>query len=261
MKKIISIALASIMTISMLAGCGGKKDVVINTTDDLKGLNIGVQGGTTGESWVKENITQESSALKSYKSGMDAALELKSGVLDCVVIDEQPAKAIVAKNDDLKILEVTLGDTESYAIAVKKGDTELLESINKTYADMQANGEFQKILDAYIPADGNIVVPEDYPSGGDKILKVGTNAQFAPFEYVDGDKIVGIDMHFAQKIAQDYGATLEIVDMNFDSLISALSAGTIDFIAAGLSIDEDRKKNVDFSTEYMLAKQVIITRK
>jgi polar amino acid transport system substrate-binding protein len=112
-----------------------------------------------------------------------------------------------------------------------------------------------------MPADGAIVVPADLELSGDKTLKLGTNAAFPPFEYVDGAKIVGFDITMGQKIASDAGANLEVVDMAFDSLIPALASGAIDFIAAGMSVTEERQKNVDFSLPYFESEQVIIIRK
>ena len=92
-------------------------------------------------------------------------------------------------------------------------------------------------------------------------LIIGTNAAFPPFEYVEGKSIVGFDITMGQKIAKDAGMKLEVVDMAFDSLIPALQSGTIDFIAAGMSVNEERKKNVDFSETYFESEQVIIVRK
>jgi polar amino acid transport system substrate-binding protein len=112
-----------------------------------------------------------------------------------------------------------------------------------------------------MPADGAIVVPADLELTGDKTLKLGTNAAFPPFEYVDGSKIVGFDITMGQKIAADAGTKLEVVDMAFDSLIPALASGAIDFIAAGMSVTEERQKNVDFSSPYFESEQVIIIRK
>ena len=92
-------------------------------------------------------------------------------------------------------------------------------------------------------------------------LVVGTNAAFPPFEYVEGKNIVGFDITMGQKIAKNADMKLEVVDMAFDSLIPALQSGTIDFIAAGMSVNEERKKNVDFSETYFESEQVIIVRK
>jgi polar amino acid transport system substrate-binding protein len=126
---------------------------------------------------------------------------------------------------------------------------------------MKANGEYEALVAAFMPADGAIVVPADLELTGDKTLKLGTNAAFPPFEYVDGSKIVGFDITMGQKIAADAGTKLEVVDMAFDSLIPALASGAIDFIAAGMSVTEERQKNVDFSLPYFESEQVIIIRK
>lgn len=85
-----------------------------------------------------------------------------------------------------------------------------------------------------------------------------TNAEFEPFEYKDNDAIVGIDVEIANKIAEKLGVELEIADIAFDSLIPSLNAGKADFIAAGMTATDERRKNVDFSEPYFNASQTII---
>ena len=247
-----AVALISLFTVA------AKKTVVINSAADLEGKKIGVQAGTTGEAFVQDTYT--SAKVVSFKTGMDAALDLKNKAIDAVVLDELPAKAIVAKNPKLVILDLDLA-TEAYAIAIKKGNTELRDSINKTIASMKENGDYEKLVNAFMPADGKITIPANETLTGTKVLKLGTNAAFPPFEYVEGKDIVGFDITMGQKIARDYGAKLEVIDMEFNSLIAALQSGVIDFIAAGMSVTEERKKNVDFSDDYYSSKQVVIVRK
>lgn len=257
MKKIALLVLAA-MTL-VFASCG-KEKVVINGIDDLNGKKIGVQGGTTGEAWVQENV--KDAKISSFKSGIDAALDLKSGAIDAVVLDELPASEIVSHNSDLMIIrdpEFT-ANKEEYAIAVKKGNEELLADINKTINEIKISGDYDKLVAAFMPADGNIIIPAAIETSG-KDLKLGTNAAFPPFEYVEGKDIVGFDISMGQYIAQTRGEKLKVVDMAFDSLIPALSSGAIDFIAAGMSVTEERKKNVDFSIPYFASEQVIIVRK
>ena len=93
-----------------------------------------------------------------------------------------------------------------------------------------------------------------------QVLKMATNAYFQPYEYYEGDKIVGIDAEIAAAIAEKLGMTLEIVDMEFDSIITAVNAGSVDFGMAGMTITEDRLKEVDFSISYANGKQVIIVK-
>ena len=93
-----------------------------------------------------------------------------------------------------------------------------------------------------------------------KVLKMATNAYFQPYEYYDDGKIVGIDAEIAAAIAEKLGMTLEIVDMEFDSIITAVNEGSVDFGMAGMTVTEDRLKEVDFSTSYANGKQVIIVK-
>lgn len=257
MKKILSVLLAAVVCVCFMAGCAEKKQVIIEKETDLNGLKVGVQGGTTGESWVQENC--KDAEVASFKSGMDAALDLKNGAIDAVVIDELPAKAIVEKNPDLKILDLRF-TKEKYAIAVKKGNTELLDEINAAIDEMKANGEYEKLMNAFMPADGNIVLPEAYLSEG-SVIKMGTNATFPPFEYIEGKDIVGFDISISQYVAKHAGKKLEVVNMDFDALLGALQADSIDFVAAGMSVNPDRLKSVDFSETYFESEQVIIVRK
>ena len=95
---------------------------------------------------------------------------------------------------------------------------------------------------------------------GKKTLKMATNAYFPPYEYYDGDKIVGIDADIAQAIADKLGMELVIEDMEFNSIISAVQSGNVDFGMAGMTVTEDRLKNVDFSESYATGVQVVIVK-
>ncbi len=256
MKKLVSVAVfvAAVFTFFSCA----KKEVDIKSAEDLAGKKIGVQAGTTGESWVQENVKDVK--LSSFKSGIDAALDLKNGAIDAVVLDELPAREIVARNDDLQILTGSFA-REEYAIAVKKGNTELLEKINSAIQKMMDGDDYTKLRQSFMPADGEITIPVIDVPESDKTIRLGTNAAFPPFEYVGGNTIVGFDISMGQLIAIECGANLEVVDMAFDSLIPALASNAIDFIAAGMSVNEERKKNVDFSIPYFESEQVIIIRK
>lgn len=91
-------------------------------------------------------------------------------------------------------------------------------------------------------------------------LVMGTNAEFPPYEYYEGQEIVGIDAEMAAAVAEKLGMELKIEDMAFDSLIPALSSGKVDMVAAGMTVTEDRLKNVNFSDSYATATQAIIVK-
>lgn len=89
-------------------------------------------------------------------------------------------------------------------------------------------------------------------------LIMGTNAAFPPYEYYEGDTIVGIDAEIAQAIADELGLELVIEDMEFDGIIGAVTAGKVDMGLAGMTVTEERLENVNFSDTYAHASQVVI---
>ncbi len=93
----------------------------------------------------------------------------------------------------------------------------------------------------------------------EKLILV-TEAGFAPYEYYDNGKIVGVDIDIAEELAKSLGMELEIKDVYFDSIINEVKTGKSDFGAAGISYTEERAKEVDFSVDYMISRQIIIVK-
>ncbi len=127
-----------------------KEDSEIATVDDLEGKTIGVQAGTTGDIYCTDDYGQD--YVKQYNNGALAVAALNNDQVDCVIIDNEPAKNFVAANEGLKILD-TEYVTEDYAIAIAKENTELLEKINTAMAELKADGTIDKIVNKYIPAE------------------------------------------------------------------------------------------------------------
>ena len=97
-------------------------------------------------------------------------------------------------------------------------------------------------------------------SSEDKTITMATNAEFPPYEYHEGEDIVGIDAEIAAAIAEKIGAELVIEDMAFDSIIPAVQSGKADFGMAGLTVTEERQQQVDFSSSYATGVQVVIVK-
>ncbi len=95
-------------------------------------------------------------------------------------------------------------------------------------------------------------------TGTEGKLIMGTNAEFPPYEYYEGEKIVGIDAEIAAKLAEKLGLELQIEDMAFDSIIAAVQSGKIDMGMAGMTVTEDRLQSVNFTTSYATGVQVVI---
>lgn len=127
-----------------------KEDSTIADVDGLEGKTIGVQKGTTGDLYCTDDFGQEN--VKQYDNGALAVAALKNGQVDCVVIDNEPAKNFVAANTGLKILDTEYA-VEDYAAAFSKENTELKDSFNKALQEMKDDGSLAKIIAKYIPAE------------------------------------------------------------------------------------------------------------
>ncbi|MCM1525319.1 MAG: transporter substrate-binding domain-containing protein [Ruminococcus sp.] len=259
-KKIISAAVSLCFSAAILSGCGGKTaENQVFSIADLEGKTIGVQLGTVGDTFASDI---ENASVERYNKGADAVQALKQGKVDAVLIDVEPAKVFVSNNSDLTILEETFAE-EEYAIAIKKGNTELLEKINTALAQLKTDGTLDTIKSNWIGEEaGNhpYVTPEgtEYPNGK---LVMATNAEFPPYELMSGEDVVGLDPDMMRAVCDILGMELEIENIEFDSIIAAVNSGKVDVGVAGMTVTPDRQENVDFSDSYTTATQVVIVRK
>lgn len=226
--KAIALLAASTMLAVSLTACGTPANTVFSA-DDLKGKKIGAQLGTTGYIYAGD---VEDATVEPYNKGADAVQALKQGKLDAVIIDSEPAKAFVAKNDTLKILDDPFAE-EEYAIAYKKGNDELGQKLDDALTKLKEDGT----------------------------LVMATNAEFPPYESVDGDTIVGVDVDMMQAVCDEIGMELKVENMEFDSIIAAVQSGKADVGVAGMTVTPDREENVSFTQGYATTTQVIIVRK
>lgn len=264
-KKLLSVALAAAMVLSM-AACGNSTaasaEVSITGSADLPGKKIGVQLGTTGDGLATEYETNDGATVERYNKGADAIQALKQGKIDCVIIDNNPAKAFVEKNDDLTILDEELS-AEDYAMCLSKDNAELTAKVNDALAQLKADGTLDSIISNYI---GDEIGQHPYtsPEGVDRsngTLVMATNAAFEPYEYYESQKVVGIDPDIMQAVCDVLGYELKIEDMEFDSIINAVVSGKADIGVAGMTVTEERLLSVDFTDPYTTSSQVIIVRK
>lgn len=161
----------------------------------------------------------------------------------------------------VKIIEIDLS-TEQYGIAVKKGDTKMKEEVDGVLEKLKGDGvtvdgktvTFNSLYTAEMEAQekGELIsIGEVKKQSTDrsKELVVATNAEFAPFEYMVGESFGGIDMQVAKIIANELGKELVVLHMSFEVVLEAVGSSA-DIGMAGLTINEDRMKTVDFSEPY-----------
>lgn len=261
MKKIIAIVMSLVLVagVFMLAGCGDNAKKTVASADDLPGASIGVQLGTTGDIFASD-YESEGSTVERFNKGADAVVALTQGKIDCVIIDNEPAKAFVAANKGLKILDDPFA-VEEYAICVAKDNKALTTAINKALAELKADGTVDNIIKNFIGDDTKGTCPYVSPADADHskgTLHMATNAQFEPYEYIENNEVVGIDAMLAKAICDKLGYDLVIDDMDFDSIVTAVSSGKADFGMAGMTVTEERLESIDFTDTYTTATQVII---
>ena len=159
----------------------------------------------------------------------------------------------------VKVIEIDL-TSEEYAFGVDKNQPELLEQVNTFLAKIMSDGTFDEICDKYF-GDGTPtpVVSAALDESKDQLV-VATNAAFEPFEYMDGESYLGIDMEIMALLAAELGQELVISNMDFDAVCLSVGQQKCDIAAAGLTIKEDRKEYVDFSNPYYNASQKIIVK-
>ena len=134
-----------------------KEDSDITSVDDLiaEGANhtVGVQLSTTGDIYTTGDIEEAGlGTVQRFPNGNEAVMALVNGKIDCVVIDNEPAKAYVAANPGLKVLDSSYA-VEDYAAAIAKDNTELLEKFNAALAELKADGTIDAIIAKYISAE------------------------------------------------------------------------------------------------------------
>ena len=162
------------------------------------------------------------------------------------------------KKTQLKILDTEYA-IEDYAIAVAKEDTALLNEINAALDAIIADGTAQKIVDKYISGTAHDLTFQADAEGKPELI-MATNAFFPPYEFYDGDDIVGIDAEIAGLLAEKLGLTLEIVDMDFATIVTSVQTGGVDIGLAGMTVTEERLENVNFTDSYATGVQVIIVK-
>lgn len=266
MKKVLIFALSIIMALGCfgLVSCGSDKIV------------IGAQNGTTGYYYIAGDEGFGFDGLKNaevagYSNGALAVQDMLNGNVDFVIIDEAPALQMAKTIDGIKVIEVALTE-EEYAFGVDKNNSELLAQINAIIEEITTDGKdgapstFESIVKKYFADDSDAIVgiesakKDEDPEKAATQLVVATNAEFAPFEYKLGNKFAGIDMEIAKVIADKLGMELVIEDMNFDAVVTSVGNNYIDVAMAGLTVNEQRKESVNFTTSYYTANQVIIVK-
>lgn len=260
MKKSLSIISAVVLMVSCMGGCGKAdedSEEVISGANDLIGKTIGTQLGTTGYTLATEISNAK---VEKFKDGFEAVKALENKRVDAVIIDELTAQELVSDNENLKILPDPFNE-EEYAIAYKKGNTELGQKLDDAITQLKRDGTIADISKHWIGSNPDHKSYEPNPDvTRTGTLVMATNAEFPPYEDVVDGEIVGFDIDMAMAICDELGMELKIKDMAFNSIITSVTFDESDIGLAGISVTPERSEAVDFTQSYALSSQVIIVR-
>lgn len=164
-----------------------------------------------------------------------------------------------SESKGVKVIDIQLTD-ESYAFGVSKTDAELQKAVNDFIAEIKSNGQLDEILNHYFGDGEPVGVTSAVEDSSKDQLVVVTNAEFAPFESLEGDTYYGIDMEMVKLFAEKLGKELVIKNVDFKAVCTTVDSGYADLAAAGLTVSDDRTKFVTFSESYYKASQVLVVK-
>lgn len=238
MKKIIALALALVLCLSLVA-CGTAKG---------EQTKIAVQKGTT--SFMYADVLKNTKTV-SYDTFALAAKDMLNGNADYLFVDKTTAKSLAKEIEGLKIIEIALS-SENYGIGIDKNQADLKTKIDTILTEKAA--EIDAIKEKYMNGEeAKYVGVTSGTKDGSKAaeqLVVATNAEFAPWEYKEGNQFFGIDMEIAQLIANELGLELVIDDMEFDMVVGAVGKQNVDIAMSGITITTERLGVINFSEPY-----------
>ena len=160
--------------------------------------------------------------------------------------DDKKADEPATSAAKVKVVDIELS-SEEYAFGVDKKQPELKEKCNELLKEMKSSGELEEISNHFFGDGEPVAVTSAKQDNSKDQLVVATNAEFAPFEYKEGDKFYGIDMEIAKLLADKLGKELVIVDMAFDAVLLSVQQQKADIGMAGLTVTEERAKQVDYN--------------
>jgi ABC-type amino acid transport substrate-binding protein len=239
----------------------------IASVDDLSGMVVGAQDGTTGEAYANDET--DAAEVRGFPEGPDAIAALRTGQVDAVIIDQPVAVDAIDKQGGFEIAEEIPTD-ELYGFAMAPDTPNLRAAVNEALATMKEDGTLAELYQEYFQTDppesvlGTNDLAEPAEGGGDPelisdgTLTVGTDTPYPPFEIGQPPDITGFDIEVMNAVAEQLGLEAEYTDTSFDTIFRDVANGQFDAVAAASTITPAREKVVDFSDPYYEAQQALL---
>lgn len=272
----------------LLTACG--EETLISGTvyglSDLPGKRVGVLADSQADLYSTDlelpADNQEPSVIVRYQSLDEAVDDLKTGTLDCIIMDASSAEKYCNENKHLVTLEEAFSWQE-YSICLGADQAELTDTLNQALAILEENGTLKKISDRYIttenssktfaeagfmeaePSETAIETKKeaDFPEETDPVptLHAVTSSGFQPYVYYDENgELTGMDIDIAHALAEYLNMDILITDTDYQSLFTSVTDGSADFAIAGISPSEELSETCLFTDTYTTACQMVLVR-
>ena len=255
MKKIISIMCAAALCAGLVS-CSSVPANTVKSISDLEGKTIGVMSGSTGDALASAEI--KDADVEKYTKYSTAISDLKKGELDAVIMNDDTADELIENDSDVKLLGESFA-TEEYGIAVSLDNHKLLDEINGALEDIKRDGTLDNIISSY-KKDTDNAYSDEGNNGKKGRLRMATFADFPPYEYREDGDFKGIDIDMMRAICNRLGYELQITDISFDAVLSSVESGKSDVGVSGITINDERSKQVMFSEPYCTTELVVVVR-
>jgi len=227
--------------------------------DDIADKKVGIYTGTVHDGFVSKKYPN--AQLFRFESTADLLLSVKTGKIDAAMIDLITARLLLKHNPELALLtdEVL---TMPLGVGFRKEDKQLQADFNAYLKEIRANGIHDTISKRWFLEDAETaVMPQiDQPQGGKKII-AGVSVDDLPYVNVNQGKLVGFDIEMIQRFGAAKNYNIEFVQLEFPSMIAALTARKVDLISDGIAISAERQKQIDFSDSYADFKSALVVLK
>ncbi len=219
----------------------------MSTLDDLRDKRLGVLLGSVHDAYATKNFPQ--ATVMQYKSPSDLILAVRTGKVDASFYIKESLDEVLRQDPEL----ATFGGNNfmcPIGTGYRKGNTQLREQFNTFLATIKKNGVYDDMVKRWIK-DHNTTMPKiDNPGTKGKVVVGFVSDKGMPFTVVRDNQPIGFDMELIQRFGAYLNKKIDLNDMEFGSLIAAVSTGKIDMIVSTLMITEERKQRIDFSDPY-----------
>jgi len=229
------------------------------TSDDLADKKIGIFTGTVHDAFIAKKYPQ--ARILRYESTADLMMSVKTGKIDATMLDLITGRLILKHNPELVLLTDDIFNTP-LGVGFSKKNPALREEFNAFLDEIRQDGTYGVMEKRWFLEDAEeAVMPSFDYSGANKSLVVGVSVEDLPYVAFMNGQYVGFDIEMIARFAERNGYKVKFVQMEFPSLIAALAAGKVEMISDGISISEERRKQIDFSDPYAYFRTAVIVSK